>query len=112
MGQNKKMKTKLIKVLFIYVATLVGLLMMIWGSGSLVNLALKTWVFTEADSCFSYMVVPPGKTDAQEVEVKNCEKQRNSNRQSEAANAISQLLVGAPVFWAFYKLAKKEKHEG
>lgn len=53
-----------IRTVYLYLFALVGLAITVIGSTMLVNLALKTWIFTEADSYnrYGYIERPPSLT--------------------------------------------------
>jgi len=99
---------------FLYIFATVGLILVIIGSVSLINLALKTYVFTKADNyCYSYArpVSEGEKAVTQEQldqEKKNCEEQRAANKQSQASNAIAMLIVGIPLYGYNWMTIRKE----
>lgn len=82
----------------------------------LINLALKAWVFTKADN---YATSPVCSTAA-DGKTTNCDtatiaaqqkvdqQNRAAQKQQEAAQAIAMILVGTPVWWGHWRLAKKE----
>lgn len=55
------MKNPIIRTIYLYLFTLVGLGMLVIGSARMVDLALKSWVFTKADQNYygSEIVRPP-----------------------------------------------------
>jgi len=113
-----------LRKIYLYLFSVVGLILMITGSVSLVNLGLKTWVFTEADKSNYYFearpqkiggeIVEPEET-AEEKEQREAEEQERqeqntrSDRQRQAANAVAQLIIGIPVFAYHWRLVNKEK---
>ena len=95
----------------------------------LVNMALKTWVFTKADNYgnFPYakpancdlvnlgpngeksVVADPGCDPDFEAKQRQAEADnRTSQKQRDAAQAIAMILVGSPVFYFHWKWARKE----
>lgn len=59
-------KTHIIKTIYIYLVSLIGLLMVVIPAASLIKLALTTWIFTKADIAeYGYEMPPriyfPGK---------------------------------------------------
>ena len=103
---------------FLYIFAAVGLVLMIIGGVSLIDLGLKTWVFTKADNYCYYASSPmtvdkngstveqtPAQKDAQ---LKQCEEQRSANKQSQAANAVAMLIVGLPLYAYHWYRIKKE----
>ncbi|HUT96191.1 MAG TPA: hypothetical protein VMW82_01315 [Candidatus Paceibacterota bacterium] len=100
---------------FLWAMTLIGLVISIIGAIGLVDLALKTWVFTKADDeCYYYdaVRVPEEKTGSVVSEVdyqKQCLENQTARRQSKAATSIAQIIIGVPVFLFFFKTAKSYK---
>ncbi len=103
---------------FLYIFASVGLVLSIIGTVSLINLGLKSYVFTKADNyCFNYsapLVDKEGNsTDRSQAQIdqdrKNCEEQRTSSKQSQASNAIAMLLVGLPLYGYHWYTIRKDK---
>jgi len=103
-----------IKRIYVYLFSAVGLVLVVIGSVQLINLALKSWVFTKADVYYNY---PAPKVVAerpdQQVEEPNPkaveEFQKNdlaSRRQRQAASAIAMIIVGAPLFLYHWRIAR------
>jgi len=101
---------------FLYIFATVGLILMIIAGVSLIDLGLKTYVFTKADNyCYNY-VMPVDKAGntteptAQQLadQKKQCEEQRSANKQSQASNAIAMLIVGLPLYFYFWMTIRKE----
>ena len=103
---------------FLYIFATVGLVLMIIASVSLINLGLKTWILTKADNyCYNYASPVQMDKEGRNVELtqaqkdeqkKQCEEQRSSQKQSQAANAIAMLIVGAPLYFYHWMRIKKE----
>ncbi len=102
---------------FLYIFATVGLVLTIIGAVSLINLGLKTYIFTKADNyCYNSRVAYPDKegnitepTPQQiEQEQKVCEEQRAANKQSQASNAIAMLIVGIPLYMYNWITIRKE----
>ncbi len=119
-----------IKKIYLYLVSTIALVIWVVGGIMLVNMALKTWVFTKADSAYSYaptkadctrpVIVsddydknPPGMrpcTDAELAEIQQQESDRRSaEKQREAAQALSMILIAAPVWFFHWRLAKREQ---
>jgi hypothetical protein len=105
---------------FLYIFATVGLVISIIGAVSLINLGLKTYVFTKADNyCYdSYISSPTTDKDGRPVEQTQaqkdqqktmCEEQRAATKQSQASNAIAMLIVGIPLFSYTWMTISKEK---
>ncbi|MEX1014516.1 MAG: hypothetical protein WDZ80_05135 [Candidatus Paceibacterota bacterium] len=113
-------KKQLIRSIYLYLFSLVGLVLLIIGSVRLVNLGLKAYVFTEADIYYSYPSPEriPVTEDGEEIKqptkeeiAEHEEKQRTSNRQRDAAQALAFLIIGAPLYIVHWRLIKKDKSE-
>ncbi|HOY55843.1 MAG TPA: hypothetical protein PLH37_00225 [bacterium] len=48
------MKNPIIRTIYLYLFALVGLAMLVIGLSMIINLGLKTWIFTQADKIDSY----------------------------------------------------------
>ena len=96
----------LIRKIYLYLFSLIGLVLVITGCVQLVDLGLKAYVFTAADQYLSYPVaapaVPAGNgitptapaqpTDAQMQAYQD--QQTKSQRESTAAEALAMIIVG------------------
>ena len=125
-----------IRQIYFYAATLIFLIMSVVAAISLLNLGLKTYVFTKADMAYGMTcddngnygynapapAPVPGKegatttdlTDAQKAANKaRCEQQqadqRDAQRQSTLVQYLSMLVVAAPLFWLHFKWVQKER---
>ncbi len=110
-----------IKKLYLYAVSLISLVILVIASVILINLGLKTLVFTKADRAYDYYSEPCNsysefdRVDADcsdEAKARRAQEQnerRNAQKQSEAATALAMILVAAPVFYYHWRLAKKEQ---
>lgn len=113
-----------IKKVYLYLVSLVSLIILIIASIMLINMALKTWVFPKADNNYysspmmvncaaldeKSKAVEPACTDPdwkakEEARVK---EDRAAQKQRDAAQALAMIIVAAPVFLYHWKLARKE----
>lgn len=117
-------KHPIIRKIYLYLFTLVGLALVTIGCVRLVGLGLKTFVFTKADVYYEYPMARPIKTPLiieesqkptefeqptkEEVEEYQ-QKQKSSNRQREAADSLAMIIVGLPLYLYHWQLIKKEK---
>ena len=120
-------KTKLIKTIYLYLVSIIGLMMIVVPTGSLINLGLKTWVFTKADMYYydypqqiacdiptdqtGVSTTKPSLEDCATLQIKNKDVEQNqrlSNRQRELANNLAFLIVGIPLFSYHWYLARKK----
>lgn len=95
---------KTIQTVALWVATLIGLVMAIIGFSGLVNVGLRTYIFTKADQNCYYApeLVKTGRLTQDIV----CENQNEAQRQRDAVNGIALLITGLPVGVFFYKKTK------
>ncbi|MFA5935896.1 MAG: hypothetical protein WC787_03525 [Patescibacteria group bacterium] len=117
-------KSSLIKTLYFYVVSLISLMMIVFSTADLVNIGLKTWVFTKADDANYYIqpcavpVMPPG-TDAPNVDyMKNCEDNNRIQKenyevqkQRDAVRDLAFLVVGIPLFAYHWRTIRKESRD-
>jgi len=143
------MKNPVIRTIYLYLFSLVGLGMLVVGCAMIINLGLKTWVFTKADLQDNSAIRPTSvywDVDLKRVEeIKACsdkceltaeqkqqidewltdyqvwqesEKNRDmnfytqSNRQRQAATALSLIIVGLPLWLFHWTVIKKDVKKG
>lgn len=119
-------KIALIKNIYFYLVAFVALMMVVFSLADLVNLGLKTWVFTKADGPNYYPMtgcatMPPAEVKSGQITVEQCAQMEEENRQRQeeervASNQrnvvrdISFIVVGLPLFLIHWRiLRKKEK---
>ncbi len=113
-----------IKKVYLYAVSLISLIIMVIAGIMLVNLALRTWVFTKADDAYYFAPAQvcemknPDSAAANKCEIspEEAQKQRDdennrrgAQKQQDAAQAVAMLVVAAPVFLYHWKLARKEQ---
>lgn len=124
-----------IRQIYFYAATLIFLIMSVVASISLLNLGMKTYVFTKADQAYGQRcdetgttyyapkpVMAPGETApvARELTAEEkaankaqCEKdladQKSAEHQRDLVQYLSMLIVAAPLFWLHFKWVQKER---
>lgn len=117
-----------IKTIYFYLVSFVTLMLLTVNSALLLNLGLKTYIFTAADDygygfaptaiCYDSVVkegTAPKQLSAEECvkrdaeNKKNEEKNRAANRQREAAENISFILVSLPLFILHWRAARKRE---
>jgi len=88
------------------------------GSVQLLNLGLKTWIFTKADNVYyvgacQRPVAVDGAKEVPAFDQAECERQqkeqRSAQRQSQASSAIAMILVGSPVWLYHWGKVKNEQ---
>jgi len=106
---------------FLYIFASLGLVLSVIGMVSLINLGLRTYVFTKSDyPCYNSRPVltesdkTAGMTQEQmdrqaDQDAKNCEDQSTSDKQRSAANAIAMLVVGLPLYGYHWNTIRRDK---
>lgn len=106
-----------IKKVYLYLVSLVSLVILIIAGIMLINMALKTWVFPKADQGYEAYCptavekAPDGTTISQPRECTDeqyAKDQRAAQKQRDAAQALAMIIVATPVFLYHWKLARKE----
>ncbi len=99
-----------IRLLYLYLFSFVGLLITAIGSIQIVELALKVYLFTEADAPFYAYTLPPESQAGKEEVIQNQQEEKTnheqfvkSERQRNAANAIAMIMVGTPLYLYHWK---------
>ncbi|HQA95818.1 MAG TPA: hypothetical protein PLN18_00405 [Candidatus Colwellbacteria bacterium] len=108
---------RIIKIIYLYIFSFVGLVLIITASVRLVNLALKTFIFTEVDQYYIYPSAKPIREneeyvepDPEELAAFN-ERQLKQQRQRDASDSLAMLIVGVPLYSYHWKLVTKKKEE-
>ena len=80
------------------------------------ELGLKSFIFTKADDANCIYLERPAPIPTEEgvefiqedpaVVLKRCKDEQTSRKQREAAGSIAFLVIGAPLFWFFYREAR------
>lgn len=98
-----------IRLLYLYLFSFVGLLILIIGSIRIIDLGLKTIFFPDADY---YQSMPPtidGQTMRSQEEQEALDRaQVTRNRQTELSGAVSMILIGLPVYLYHWKKINSE----
>ncbi|TSA44492.1 hypothetical protein D4R51_03615 [bacterium] len=117
-------RKELIRTIYLYLFSLVGLVIVVIGLVSLVDLGLKAFIFKNADRPISYpaypvKLIPPDaketamtpaeeekyKTDQEEAQ----KKQQQNDRERSASNAIAMIIVGVPLFVYHWRIIQKDR---
>ena len=100
-----------LRLLYLYLFSFVGLLIVVIGSIRLVDLGLKVFVFKDADK-FEY--VAPARVDGEkqmvdvEEEKRRSEREWQRQRQREFTGSMSMIAVGLPLYLYHWKMIQKE----
>ena len=110
-----------LKKAYLYLVSVISLIIAVIGGIMLLNLALKTWVFTKADKdyyfvgqCYSQKPVAINGESAkctpeeEALQKKQNDENRSAQKQRDASQALSFLLISAPVWFFHWRLAKRE----
>ena len=99
-----------LRLLYLYLFSFVGLLIVVIGSIQMVNLGLKMTIFKDADKYMTYPQMDPNgkalETDAQLQERQD--KDLSNQRQRDFANSISMIVVGAPLYLYHWRMIQRE----
>ncbi len=87
-----------------------------------IDMGLKAWVFTEADSYIEYEYARPAGIDKEGLEVEaeeltdeekkaNNDKRVSQQRQRDAASALAQLIIGLPLYLYHWRMALRRKED-
>ena len=101
-----------LRLLYLYLFSFVGLMIVVIGSIQLVSLGLKTFLFKNADR---YAIYPsglketdPGYLSPEEMR-KQQDEQTSQQRQGELVSSISMIVVGLPLYKYHWKLIQKSE---
>jgi hypothetical protein len=105
-----------LKKAYLYLVSVISLVIAVVGAIMLLNMALKTWVFTKADqNYYSYAPCPePAPVGGKDVNCDPAEQKRiadenrTSQKQRDAAQALAMIIIATPVWWYHWKMARKE----
>lgn len=102
-----------IRLIYLYLFSFVGLLVVVIGSVRIVDLGLKVFVFKEADK-FDYYAPKPlaettnyDETAARDISL----KEQIRNRQRELSTSLALIAVGLPLYLFHWKTLQKENRK-
>ena len=112
-------KYYLIRKIYLYLFSFIGLVLIIIGCVRLVGLGLKAYIFTKADIYYEYPIVKPVAIEGTESikqptreEIEDFQnKQKTSQRQREAAESLAMIIVGLPIYLFHWQLIKKDQEK-
>lgn len=99
-----------LRLLYLYLFSFVGLLIVVIGSIQMVNLGLKTFVFKDIDT---YEVYPdyPVKDNIIEdprIVAERQKREMTRQRQRELVSSVSMIVVGFPLYLYHWKTIGRE----
>lgn len=109
-----------LKKAYLYLVSIIALVITVVGAIILLNMGLKTWIFTKADKdfysqpCYASKPAPVDGnpvscTPAEEARQKQQQdNQRTGQKQRDAAQALAMIIVATPVWWYHWRAARKE----
>ncbi len=119
-------RKELIRTIYLYLFSLVGLMLVVIGLVSLVDLGLKAFIFTKADQPIVYpsypaRLMPPDikenamtpqeeekyKADQEEAQ----KKQQQSERERSASNALAMIIIGTPLFLYHWRIIQRDRKQ-
>lgn len=121
-------KAVVIKTIYFYLVCFVALMTVVFSTADLINIALKTWIFTKADTndyyygpaitCPTPMDKSLSETTTAQIKA-DCEKQQKINeeqsennriaqKQSNVVRDISLIVVGIPLFLYHWRIVRKK----
>ena len=119
---EKTDRKEMIRLIYLYLFSLVGLVLIVIGSVQIINLGLTAWVFKDADRVLMYpsqprpiledgltVMDPEEQEKIKQEQIEFEERQRRSRRQRTASNALAMILVGAPLYLYHWRLVGKIK---
>lgn len=130
MDQQPTGKQSIIKTIYFYLVSFVALMMVVFSLADVINMALKTWIFTKADMDYYSMPVsiecdqnykpitpdqvkpatPEECAQRAALQKKQDEDNRDSQRQRDAVRDISMIVVGIPLFAFHWWIIRKKEN--
>ena len=113
-----------LKKAYLYLISVISLVIWVIGAIMLLNMALKTWVFTKAEQSYYYnpcdeRVPSPKSSDGvipapctAEERARHDQRERDNRmaqKQRDAAQALAMIIIAAPVWLGHWRLAKREQ---
>jgi hypothetical protein len=116
-------RKEFIRTIYLYLFSLVGLVLVVIGLVQLVDLGLKTYIFTKAEQTVIYPEYPvkpisttdqreltPEETAAYRTAQEEAQRQQNdSQRARTASNSLALLIIGTPLFLYHWRTIKRDK---
>ncbi len=130
MDTPKTASREIIRNIYLYMVSLIALVMIVFAAASLVNIALTTWVFPKANSAPLYVGPKPisaapspddKRTPEQiaadnaraqtqyEEEKQNAETQRIAQKYKDIVHDISFLIVATPLFLYHWSVIRRDR---
>ncbi|MEK7673705.1 MAG: hypothetical protein AAB371_00710 [Patescibacteria group bacterium] len=117
-------KNSLIRKIYLYIFSAIGLVILIIGIVNLINLGLRMFIFKNADYIYSSYTPAPMPVEkigtstsdrilenSIEVSKKNQQMEINRSRERDAANALAMIIVGLPVYLYHWRIINKDREK-
>lgn len=111
-------KHSLIRTIYLYLFALIGLVLLVVGTVNFINMALKAYVFTQAEEQERFYnkrpLLPEGAEREVLEEINEDFDPIISRRHREASRNLSMIIVGLPLFlyhWAVIRREIRRKEE-
>lgn len=103
---SSKSGSIILKIYFALTA-FVTLMMTIFAVGELIDISIKTFIFTEADTVEWYNYENP-EEEPDEKTIERRKKMAKIEKQQSVARDVSMLIVAAPLFLYHFSIVRKE----
>lgn len=113
--------SSLIRRIYLYLFSFVGLVVVVMGSVQLIDLGLRVYVFKGAESYIRYPAYPQKIVDGDQTQLTPEEQAKYDQEQMEAdaksreaehqrtlANSLAMIVVGTPLFLYHWRLISEE----
>lgn len=100
-----------VRLIYLYLFSFVGLLVVVVGSVRIVDLGLKVFVFKNADRYDTYPVYPAmvdGRPVDMAAEKTRADTESTRQRQRDLSNSLAMIAVGLPLYVYHWKTIQKE----
>jgi ferritin-like protein len=115
----EKNKSGLLRSIYLYTFSAVGLILIIIGSVNIIDILLKATIFKQADVYYSYpyayqpikggeeQISKEEREKIMEEERKAQEMNSKNERARKLSNSIAMIIVGSPLFIYHWKILRK-----
>lgn len=100
-----------LRLLYLYLFSFVGLLIVVIGGIRMMDLGIKTFVFKDADKYEIYSSMKDPSTTEISIEEQKARQEKDLTRQKERelSGALSMILIGLPLYLYHWKIIQKSK---
>lgn len=110
---------EIIRSIYLYLFSMIGLILIIIGCIQLTSLALRVLVFPGADQVIIYPVsrISPGEADdpaavaiREQEQLEYQTQERSARRQRTATNALAMITIGIPLYLYHWRAIQKNQY--